>query len=150
MKKIIAVRFIKDKSFEKMGRLGQPAATMKRIIEEANDVDVELSFYCVEGSTKTIIPTSKLVGDTFQIGDGVHTVKVDSPGKFTIYESAFEGALPPKKSLRQLRDVANATKRITKAGKTKTQKHLLDSNIETETKTIYDWYQFTNSINSKK
>ncbi len=145
MKKIIAVRYIQDKSFEKMGRLGQPLATMKRIIEDANEVDVELSFFVVDGATKTIIPTSKLVGETFKIGDGIYSVTVDSPGKFTITEGTFEGALPPKKSLRQLRSVASATKRISKAGKLKSQKHLLDSNIETETRTIYDWYQFNNS-----
>jgi hypothetical protein len=146
MKKIIAVRYIQDKSFEKMGRMGQPLATMKRIIEDANDVDTELAFYIVEDNAKTITPTSKLVGETFKVGDGVYTVTVDGPGKFTLTEGTFEGALPPKKSLRQLRDVANATKRVTKAGRIKIQKHLLDSDIETETKTIYDWYQFKESL----
>lgn len=146
MKKVIAVRYVQDKSFEKMGRLGQPLATMKRIIEDANEVDVELSFFVVDGNSKVIIPTSKLVGETFKIGDGLYNVTVDSVGRFSITEGIVEGALPPKKSLRQLRKVANATKGVSKAGKVKIQRNLLDSSIETETRTIYDWYQFNNTI----
>ncbi len=140
MNKIIAARFITDKSFEKMGRSGQPLLTLKRVITDANSIEAECSFYVVGETTKGIVPTTKLVGETFQIGGTIFYVKVVEAGKFDIFEQKNE-SLPSKNSVKQLKAVAKASKRVSKAGKHK-QKDLLSNNIEAETRTIYDWYQF--------
>lgn len=148
MNKITAVRFKGLKIFDKMGRTGQTVKTMLRIIEEANQNEEELEMYCVrEGMAKTIIPTSKLVGETFMIGTGPFLVKIEAANKFVILdemEMTSEGALPSKKSVEQLKSVNKYTKKVSKAGRTATQGNLLDKKIETETRTIYDWYQFNN------
>src|ERR1035437_2054905 len=141
MKKIIAARPAGVKTFDKMGRTGQPPATIKRIIDELNGYS-EMEFYCIEDTAKRIIGTTNLINETLQIADTKHLVTVVSADKVEFSEKENEGALPSKNSLRQLKKVANSTKGVCKAGRTKNQGNLLDKNIETETKTIYDWYQF--------
>ena len=151
MKKVIAARFSDQTTFDKMGRNGQTYLTIKRVVDEANDIPIGMSLYVVDGKSKSIIPSTNLIGETLQILDTPFCIQVVSADSFTLGDIAdvLEGALPPKNSLRQLRKVANSTKGVSKAGKTKYQGDLLDKEIETETKTIYDWYHFNEDASDK-
>ena len=154
MKKVIAARFIDVRSFDKpgysengklaevaMGRNGQTHGVIRRIIEEANKEGVELSLYVVDGKAKNIIPTKDLIGDILQISDSPFCVEIEDSNKFNlcdIDDIDINEALVSKKGLNDLKKVASATKKVSKAGRTKSQGNLLDKNIETETKTIYN------------
>jgi hypothetical protein len=154
MKKVIAARFIDVRSFDKpgysengklaevaMGRNGQTHGVIRRIIEEANKEGVELSLYVVDGKAKNIIPTKDLIGDILQISDSPFCVEIEDSNKFNlcdIDDIDINEALVSKKGLNDLKKVASATKKVSKAGRTKSQGNLLDKNIETEIKTIYN------------
>lgn len=163
MKKIIAVRFNhptvtsfdkpglkdkdgKDKTVQMSGQVGQSPSTIEEIINKAND-NYELKLLIIDGKVKSIVPSSRLVGEILEIGmkgTGM-CVEIEAADKFNIcdedgnsWRETNEGALPSKNSLKQLRKVSKATKGVSKAGRTKSQGNLLDKNIETETKTIYN------------
>jgi len=115
MKKIIAARILGDKSFEKMGRDGQSNPTIKRIIKDASgsedEIGVELSLYCVDGTTKKIISSSELVGETLKIGTSETKVEILENNIYNIIEPKYE-SLTRDKTKDQLKKLRAETKGI--------------------------------------
>jgi uncharacterized membrane protein YheB (UPF0754 family) len=96
-----------------MGRNGQAYRTIINIIEEANKITIGLSLYVVDGSAKSIVSSSKLVGETLKIADSPLCVEIKPDNKYIISEcKANEGALPQENTVRQMRKLRSETKGI--------------------------------------